>query len=236
MPRCYTIKKINAQQQSIQQYCYNNTRKGNRRSGNSNSVIVIGGNRGGGSGGGGGANNNRIDDASNAVSYAEDDDENINNDRVNRIAATIGGGARTNKVRNDCNTTTTAAVATAATTTTKNRVRGRNGNNGNGSMGLHSIDENGNGNGTNNDDGRSRFVSGRNELKATAVQSKKLVNGTRAAVVQQRQCKDDNTGPTSPTEATVAPIYYTNANAHESKMGKRDFCAIFSLFFPALFI
>lgn len=177
MPRCYTIKKINAQQQSIQQYCSNNNNK--TRRGSRNGI------------GAGGTNVSRN---GSAVGNVMEDDENINNDRVNRIA-TIGGGARANKARKDCSTA-------------KNKVRGRNGSsNGTGMTSVAS------GNGI---DGR--LVCGRSELKATAVQSKKLVNGTRAAV--QRQCKDDNTGPTSPTEATVAPIYYTNANAHEPKMGK----------------
>lgn len=191
MPRCYTIKKINAQQQSIQQYCSNNnTRKGSRN-------------------GVGGASGSRNGNTTSRV----EDDENINNDRVNRIA-TIGGGARTNKARNDCSMA-------------KNRVRGRNGRRS--SSGSNSSSNNGMttvGNG-NSIDG-SNLVSGRSELKATAVQSKKLVNGTRAAV--QRQCKDDNTGPTSPTEATVAPIYYTNANAHEPKMGKAFQSSQFFLF------
>lgn len=191
MPRCYTIKKINAQQQSIQQYCSNNN---NTRRGSRNGVGV------------GGANGSRN---GNAAGYVEDD-ENINNDRVNRIA-TIGGGARANKARNDCSTA-------------KNRVRGRNGSSSNGTD-MTSIAS---GNGI---DGS--HICGRSELKATAVQSKKLVNGTRAAV--QRQCKDDNTGPTSPTEATVAPIYYTNANAHEPKMGKATSLIFFLLFFPLQF-
>lgn len=197
MPRCYTIKKINAQQQSIQQYCSNNnTRRGSRIGGVGDS----------------GANGSRN---GNAVGCAEDD-ENINNDRVNRIA-TIGGGARANKGRNDCGMA-------------KNRVRGRNGSSSGSSSGINGTGMTSVASGNGIDDS---FVCGRRELKATAVQSKKLVNGTRAAV--QRQCKDDSTGPTSPTEATVAPIYYTNANAHEPKMGKATSLISFVYIFFFLF-
>lgn len=54
------------------------------------------------------------------------------------------------------------------------------------------------------------------EWKSTFLQRKKLLNTTNAAV--QQQCKNKNTGPTSPTEACVAPSHY-NGGVHELKSG-----------------
>lgn len=57
-----------------------------------------------------------------------------------------------------------------------------------------------------------------NKHKTTSNQQKNLLNTSRAAV----QRKDKMNGPTSPTEATVAPVYY-NCSRFETKMGKLDF-------------
>lgn len=153
MPRCYTIKKINAQQQSIQQYCTNN----------------IGGRSGSGRG----------------CTANDDGDDNDENG--------IGGGNN----KNNTNTISRIGNKTKNATDYKIRIKGKN---------------------NSRTVANSATTSGTNgEWKTTAVQRKKLLNTTRAIV--QQQCKDDDVGPTSPTEATVAPIYY-NSNAHETKTGK----------------
>lgn len=60
---------------------------------------------------------------------------------------------------------------------------------------------------------RSNSVNG--EWKSTIMQRKKLMNSTNAAAQQQTKA----TGPTSPTEATCAPIYY-NSNTNDSRNGE----------------
>lgn len=62
----------------------------------------------------------------------------------------------------------------------------------------------------------SKANGARDEWKSTMIQRKKLMNSTNAAA--QQQCKTKATGPTSPTEATIAPIYY-NGNSMDSKNG-----------------
>lgn len=48
------------------------------------------------------------------------------------------------------------------------------------------------------------------------MQRKKLHNSTHA--MAQQNCKNKNSGPTSPTEASIAPIYY-NGDTNDSKNG-----------------
>lgn len=69
--------------------------------------------------------------------------------------------------------------------------------------------------------------SNMNEWKPTTIiDRKKLINSTNASVQQQQQqqqCRTKATGPTSgptsPTEATIAPLYY-NGNSMESRNGE----------------
>lgn len=61
---------------------------------------------------------------------------------------------------------------------------------------------------------RSNNVNGEWNYKTTIMQRKKLMNSTNAAAQQQTKA----TGPTSPTEATIAPIYY-NVNTNDSRNG-----------------
>lgn len=66
-----------------------------------------------------------------------------------------------------------------------------------------------------------------NEWKPTTIiDRKKLINSTNASVQQQpqqQQCRTKATGPTSgptsPTEATIAPLNY-NGNSMESRNGE----------------
>lgn len=62
---------------------------------------------------------------------------------------------------------------------------------------------------------RSNNIDG--EFKSTIMQRKKLINTTNAT--PQQQYKTKSTGPTSPTEATIAPIYY-NGNTSDSRNGR----------------
>lgn len=133
MPRCYTIKKINAQQRSIQQYCANN------------------------------------------LSNGGDGDGGVCNNKPSGAVAAI-------RIDHNC----------------KNRLKGGK------KSGRIAI------NGKSNSDSTRDGNDG--EWKTAAVQRKKLLNTTSAAVHQQ----EDPSCPTSPTEGTVAPIYY-NSNAHETK-------------------
>lgn len=61
--------------------------------------------------------------------------------------------------------------------------------------------------------------SNNSEWKSTTIQRKKLLNSTNAAV--QQQCKNKTNGPTSPTEASIAPIYYSGTISN-SKEGMYD--------------
>lgn len=67
----------------------------------------------------------------------------------------------------------------------------------------------------------NRSNQANSEWKSTVMQRKKLENSTNAAA--QQQCKIKATGPTSPTEATIAPIYY-NGNTNDSRNGEFLFC------------
>lgn len=65
---------------------------------------------------------------------------------------------------------------------------------------------------------RSNNAIANGDWKVTLMQRKRLENSTNATV-QQQQCKTKVTGPTSPTEATIAPIYY-NGNTNNTRNGK----------------
>lgn len=64
---------------------------------------------------------------------------------------------------------------------------------------------------------RSNNAVANGDWKVTLMQRKKLENSTNATV--QQQCKTKVSGPTSPTEATIAPIYY-NGNTNNTRNGK----------------
>lgn len=64
---------------------------------------------------------------------------------------------------------------------------------------------------------RSNNAIANGDWKLTLMQRKRLENSTNATA--QQQCKTKASGPTSPTEATIAPIYY-NGNTNNTRNGK----------------
>lgn len=68
---------------------------------------------------------------------------------------------------------------------------------------------------------RSSNAIANGDWKLTLMQRKRLENSTNAAA--QQQSKTKASGPTSPTEAAIAPIYY-NGNTDNTRNGKISLC------------